>query len=432
MFSVALNRKLITGGLIGNVMEFFDFIVYVYLSKYIMVNFFPHEDLFVSKLLMFSVFASGYLTRPFGAMLFGHIGDKYGRKIALIQSIILITVATACIGLLPTYAEIGLMSALLLMLCRLVQGFAVSGEQSGVAVYLSESMGSGKNGFIGSLVLGSSYFGVLLGLVTCLAVSSYLPEQEMFRFGWRIPFLLSILLGLVSLVLRVSGAESVEFKKAQAENKLSQTPVQDAFKNQWRDIVLMIFLVMGLSVPIYMYTIYIPNYISEIASFGSQKGLVFSTVALAFISILVPTVGRIADKIGNEKLLFLALSASFVFGYPIFYMLSLGTHLSVICGLLMLGIIVSSIAAPIFGVLMKVFPTQLRYTSVSFVFNTSMALFGSTVPIISISLIQYFGDRTFPGIYMALSGLIGATALYSSYYRNISAKQSPLLRSIGV
>src|SRR5579864_7993144 len=107
MFSLAMNRKLITGGLVGNVMEFFDFIVYVYLSKYIMVNFFPHEDPFVSKLLMFSVFASGYLTRPFGAMLFGHIGDKYGRKIALIQSILLITIATACIGLLPTYAEIG-------------------------------------------------------------------------------------------------------------------------------------------------------------------------------------------------------------------------------------------------------------------------------------------------------------------------------------
>lgn len=432
MFSLAKDRKLITGGLVGNVMEFFDFIVYVYLSKYIMANFFPHEDPFVSKLLMFSVFASGYLTRPFGAMLFGHVGDKYGRKIALIQSIVLITVATACIGLLPTYREIGVMSSLLLMLCRLIQGFAVSGEQSGVAVYLSESMGSGKNGFIGSLVLGSSYFGVLLGLVTCLAISSYLPEQDMFHFGWRIPFLLSIVLGLAALVLRVSGAESIEFKKIQTENKLSRTPVQDAFKEQWRDIVLMVFLVMGLSVPIYMYTIYIPNYISEIANFGSQKGLIFSTVALAFISILVPTVGRIADKIGNEKLLLLALSASFVLGYPVFYLLSLGTHLSVICGLLMLGIIVSSIAAPIFGVLLKVFPTQLRYTSVSFVFNTSMALFGSTVPIISISLIQYFGDRTFPGIYMALSGLIGATALYFSYYRNVSTKQSPLLRSIGV
>ncbi len=432
MFNTALNRKLIIGGLVGNVMEFFDFIVYVYLSKYMMANFFPHEDPFVSKLLMFSVFASGYLTRPFGAMLFGHIGDKYGRKTALIQSIIVITVATACIGVLPTYTEIGLMASLLLMLCRLVQGFAVSGEQSGVAVYLSESMGSGKNGFIGSLVLGSSYFGVLLGLVTCLTVSSYLPEEEMFHFGWRIPFLLSILLGLVSLVLRVSGGESVEFKKIQAENKLSRAPVTDTFRHEWRGIVLMIFLVMGLSVPIYMYTIYIPNYISEIASFTGQKGMIFSTVALAFISILVPTVGRIADKVGNEKLLLLALSGSFVFGYPIFYALSLGTNFSVIAGLLVLGVIVSSIAAPIFGVLLQVFPTQLRYTSVSFVFNTSMAVFGSTVPIISISLIQYFGDRTFPGIYMAFSGLIGAIALYCSYYKNISAKQSPLLRSIGV
>jgi MFS transporter, MHS family, proline/betaine transporter len=436
MFSLAKNRQLIVGGLVGNVMEFFDFIVYVYLSKYLMANFFPHEDPFVSKLLMFSVFASGYLTRPFGAMLFGHVGDKYGRKIALIQSIVLITIATACMGLLPTYAEIGLVSSLLLMLCRLVQGFAVSGEQSGVAVYLSESMGVGKHGFIGALVLGSSYFGVLLGLLTCLGVSSFLPEQEMFHFGWRIPFLLSILLGLVSLVLRVSGAESIEFKKIKTENKISRTPVKDAFKNQWVDIVLMILLVMGLSVPIYMYTIYIPNYISEIANFGTQKGLIFSSVSLAFISILVPTIGRVADRIGNEKLLLIALSFSCIFGYPVFLMLSWGTNLSVVCGLLVLGVIVSSIAAPIFGVLLKVFPTQFRYTSVSFVFNTSMSLFGSTVPIVSISLIQYFGDRTFPGIYVALSGLVGAMALYFSYYRNLAVrspgKHSPLLRSIGV
>jgi MHS family proline/betaine transporter-like MFS transporter len=432
MFSVAMNRKLIIGGLVGNVMEFFDFIVYAYLSKYIMVNFFPHEDPFVSKLLTFGVFASGYLTRPFGAMLFGYVGDRYGRKIALIQSIVVITVATMSMGLLPTYAEIGLTASLLLVLCRLVQGFAVSGEQSGVAVYLSESMGPGRNGFIGALVLGSSYFGVLLGLLTYLGVSSYLSEPEMFNFGWRIPFLLSIVLGVVSLALRVSGAESLEFKKIKTENKLSRAPVKEAFKSQWRDIVLMIFLVMGLSVPIYMYNIYIPNFISEMANFGTHKGLIISCIALTFISLLVPTIGRVADKMGNEKLLLLALSASFVFGYPVFYMLSLGTYLSVSCALLILGIIVSAIAAPIFGVLLKVFPTQLRYTSVSFVFNTSMSIFGSTVPIIAISLIEYFGDRTFPGIYMAFSGLIGAVALYFSYYRKLSEKQSPLLRSIGV
>ena len=415
------NKKLfITGALTGNVMEFFDFIIYAYLAKYIAINFFPHENQFISKLLMFSVFASGYITRPFGAMIFGYVGDKFGRKIALIQSILVITLATVCIGVLPTYAEIGLLSPILLVICRLTQGFAVSGEQSGVAVYLSESVGSDKNGFIGSLVLGSSYTGVLLGSLICLLVSSCLTEQTMRNFGWRIPFLLSIILGVGSLIFRIKGAESLEFKKARIENKLSSSPVGDTFKQQWRDMILMILLVMSLAVPIYMYTIYLPNYIVDIIGVGFKKSLVLSTVSLCFISILVPAIGKFSDDIGNEKVLLIGLIASSVLGYPIFLLLSYGQPFSIVFGQFLLGGVVSLIAAPMLGVLLKVFPIHLRYTGVSFVFNTGMAIFGSTVPVIAISLIEFFGNKTCPGLYLSLSGIIGTLVLYIVCYKNIN------------
>lgn len=418
------NKGLIAGALVGNVMEFFDFIIYVYLSTYITKNFFPLEDQFIANILMFSVFASGYLTRPFGAMLFGYIGDKYGRKIALIQSIVLITIATAAIGILPIYANIGIAAPLLLVLCRLTQGFAVSGEQSGAAVYLSESLGENKNGFIGSLVLGSSYFGVLLGSLTCLIISTTLSATEMLDYGWRIPFLLSILLGVVSLFFRARSGESAEFKKIKADNKLSLTPVKDTFQKHQLPLFLMILLVMGLSVPIYLYTVYIPNYISAIVGFNAQKSLLFSTTGLLFLSIMVPTIGRIADKVGNEKMIMIGLGLSTLCGYPIFLLLAAGQDVTVILGQLTLGLIASLIAAPIFGVLLKIFPAQLRYTTISFVFNTGMAIFGSTVPLVCVSLIKFLGNNAAPGIYMSLSGIIGGLALYLCCFKSSRVNSS--------
>lgn len=394
-------------------MEFFDFIIYVYLSNYITKNFFPVGDRFIATTLMFSVFASGYLTRPFGAMFFGYIGDRFGRKIALIQSIILITTATACIGLLPTYETLGILAPILLVACRLLQGFAVSGEQSGAAVYLAETLNPNRIGFIGSMVLGSSYFGVLLGSLTCLLVSSYFSDQAMADFGWRLPFLLSIIFGTVSLYFRTKSAESIEFTETKLKKLLSYTPVKDTFRKHWLDLVLMILLVMGLAVPIYMYTVYVPNYISEILGFGPQKSLIFSTGGLLFLSCFVPTVGHMADKIGNEKLLLFGLSLSIFFGYPVFSLLSSGSVACVILGQFCMGVIASTIAAPIFGVLVKIFPIHLRYTGVSFVFNTSMAIFGSTVPIVSITWIEFFKNNAIPGIYLSLSGIIGIAALYT-------------------
>jgi len=427
------KKWFIIGALVGNIMEFFDFIIYAYLSKYIAINFFPHNNQFISKLLIFSVFASGYLTRPIGAVIFGYIGDKFGRKTALVQSILIITTATTCIGLLPSYNSIKLLAPILLIVCRLVQGFEVSGEQSGVAVYLSENVGINKNGFIGSLVLGSSYFGVLLGSLACFVVSFCLPEQSMNSFGWRIPFLLSIILGFLSLVLRVNGEESLEFKVAKNHNKLSEHPVYDTFSNQWKETILMILLVMSLAVPIYMYTIYLPNYLVDAIGMDLKKSLFLSTISLCFISGLVPVVGKISDQFGNEKTLLVGLIASLIIGYPIFVLLSCGQPLCVIMGQCCFGVVVSFIAAPMLGVLLKVFPVHRRYTGVSFVFNTSMAIFGSTVPVISIALIEFSGNKVFPGVYLSLSSMVGIVILYITYYKNHKLqylKSQPLLEGV--
>lgn len=411
------NKGLIAGALVGNIMEFFDFIIYAYLSSYITKKFFPMDDQFISNILTFSVFASGYLTRPFGAMVFGYIGDRFGRKIALLQSVIIITLATVGIGLLPVYSEVGVLSPLLLVLCRLVQGFAVSGEQSGAAVYLSESLNQHKKGLIGSMVLGSSYFGVLLGSLTCLVVSSCFTELQMESYGWRLPFLLSIILGGIALTLRIKSAESLEFLKIKSENKLSPTPVRDTFKLHWQNVLIMTLTVMGLAVPIYMYTIYIPNYLTMTAGFSARNSLVFSSFGLVFISIMVPLMGRWSDKMGNERMLLTGLILSTLLGYPIFILLSSGITFLIILGQLALGTTASLIAAPMFAVILKMFPTKLRYTAVSFAFNTSMAIFGSTVPIISMTMVQYFENKASPGIYLSLSGLIGILLLYFRFFK---------------
>ena len=414
-----VNKLHVTGALIGNVMEFFDFIIYVYLSTYITQNFFPHENPFVAKILMFSVFASGYLTRPLGALVFGNIGDKFGRKIALIYSIVLITLATAGIGLLPTYSTLGILAPLLLVFCRLLQGFAVSGEQAGAAVYLAESTSKNKKGFISSLVLASTCVGSLLGASLCLALATYLTQAQMQAFGWRIPFLLSIILGVVSFVIRLQGIESHEFKKMQLEKRLSKAPVKDVFKQHSLSLFLMVFVVTTLSVPIYMYTTYIPSYLLDSLEIGFHKGLIFSTLALFFISLLLPFVGKMADKLGTEKTLKIGMTLCALLGYPIFALIAHKSYFSIASGMMVMGILVALTGAPMYAVVMNVFPTQLRYTASAFVFNMSMSIFGGTVPIVSITLIEVFKDEACPGIYVALVGLAGILAFCFHQSKNL-------------
>ncbi len=409
-FKIFDKRVLAT--LSGNIMEFYDFIIYAFLSPYISKLFFPVEDKLVSFIITFGVFASGYLVRPIGAIFFGYVGDKYGRKPALIYSITFITVATILIGLLPTYSSIGVFAPILLIVCRLLQGFAVSGEQSGAVVYLVEVFANKKNGLLGALTLGSSYFGVLIGSLTCLLLTSFISEVQLLMFGWRIPFISSIFLGVFSLYLRVYAAESTDYMAIKEQyNKQMFNPVKQVFNKQSLQMLVQIFMVAALAIPVYMYTVFLPSYLTAIMGFSIQASLKISVLSLVFLSIGVPVFGSLSDRIGYKKMFCMGCCALILMAYPIFQFFTQTNQIMIFCGLVLLGGSIFLIAGPIFAILVDSFATQVRFTGVSVVFNTSMTIFGSTTPMLNFFLIKVFANNAAPWIYIVCAGIIGICSL---------------------
>ncbi len=400
-----MKNKQTLSAVVGNIMEFYDFIIYAYLAKYISTNFFNTKDEITTLLITFSVFASGYLTRPIGSILFGYIGDTIGRKKALIISISIITAATFCIGLLPSYSQIGIAAPLLLVVLRLTQGLAVSGEEGGAAVYLSEANNFNGAGILGSLILGSAYFGVLIGACVCLGVTTYLTDTQMYDFGWRLPFIFSLILGAIAIKYRLQGIETLHLHEKKPHTKLSAI-LQETFVDNIRQIITLTLLVSSLAIPIYLYTVFLPNYIMKVLAISVQESLRYSVLSLLALCFFVPASGWLSEKVSYEKMFRYGCIASVILGYPIFIVMTSGNIVLLIISQCLMGGIISFIAAPLFALLISRFPTNIRYTGVSFVFNTAMALFGSTAPIVAFSIMQ-FGDIASPGIYWSLAAIIG-------------------------
>ncbi len=394
-------KKLIIGALIGNIMEFYDFIIYAYFSQQIAAQFFISSDPFISTLLTFTVFASGYLTRPLGAIYFGSIGDKLGRKKALVLSIGLITLSTAAIGVLPSYQSIGYLAPILLVMCRLFQGFAVSGEQSGAAVYLSENVNQNRHGLVGGLVLGSSYFGVLLGSLVCLMITLVAPSN------WRMPFLLSIPLGIISLIIRLQASDSHEFNRLKNSNLINKSPIKSIFKDHFGLLIKMILLTGSLAVPIYLYVVHLPSFLITTVGLTQNMSLIVSSCSLLFISVLVPAIGLVSDKIGYVKTLKFGYIAAIILSYPSYWLLQSKTLPSVFCMQLIMGIVIAMIAGPMFALFVRSFPSNIRFSGVSFAFNVGMSLFGGTAPMFATLMIGFSGNNAFPSLYIIGSSIIG-------------------------
>lgn len=399
------QKKLIASVLVGNTMEFYDFIVFAFMSKQISALFFPNVDILVSYISTFAVFASGYLMRPIGGLFFGYIGDKYGRKVSLSYSVLIITVSTFFIGLLPTYQYVGILAPVLLTLCRLLQGFSVSGEQGGAAVYLSEMVGSNKLAYSGSMVLGSAYFGVLLGSATCLILNLTFTSEQISAFAWRLPFFLSVLLGIPSLIMRRNLVET----RITRPKGVFTNPIVELFKTAPTNVVLDIIMVASLSIPIYMFTVFMPSYLTISLNIPATIAQLISVVSLLFLSVGVPLLGRISDKHGISKMYCIGCLYNIAFSYPIFLLIATANYFLVALGVFLLGFGLLFLAGTMFAILILKYRSNVRYTAVSFIFNTSMSIFGSLTPVAAFYLISRSKSLLSPWVLLLLSGILGIT-----------------------
>jgi MFS transporter, MHS family, proline/betaine transporter len=400
-------KKVIASTMIGNGLEWYDYALYGTFTALISKHFFPPGDDAVALIATFGIFAVGFLMRPLGAMFFGYIGDKYGRKNALALSILLMAFPTACIGLLPTYQEIGLWAPVLLTLIRLVQGVAIGGEFGGSIVYLVEHASTKNKNQMGNFSILSMLIGLLSGAMIAAALAQLMPAEAFDSYGWRIPFILGFFIGIVGLYIRTKLDESPVFMEAKEAGHTSDAPIKEALQQSYKEILLGIGVYLAVTIPFYIQTVFMPSFLVKFLKFSTSDSLLIFSLSLLTMMVVAPISAWLSDNKDREIVLKIVLISYVAFAIPYVYLLEQNTFASVLTAQLLFSVILGSYIAPIPTLVVELFPTKTRYTGMSLACNLAAAIFGGTAPILVTKMI------TLAGSYSPISFYVMAAAVAS-------------------
>jgi MHS family proline/betaine transporter-like MFS transporter len=388
MASYRQSTKAIVVGTIGNVLEYFDFGVYGYFAPFIGRLFFPRTDPLASMFAAFAVLAVGALFRPLGAVVFGWIGDRTGRRSALAATVILMAGSTFMIGILPTYARIGVLAPILLVFARVCQGISAGGEWGGSAAFMVEYAPEHRRGFIGSFQQVSVGCGYLLGSVSGLIVTSTMSEQTILNWAWRIPFLSGILLGAVGIYMRLQLEETPKFKAIKQRGEISKSPLLESLRTQWVGILVVIGYNVIQGVGYHTMLTFMPSFTSQVLKLPARQAYLSNSIQILVFVLVLPIMGWLSDWIGRRPMLLVSPVIFMLVTYPLFQLIIRGGLTTIILCQMVFGIVLAAYNGPAVAATVELFPTKLRYTSVSIGFNVAVAVFGMTSPMISTYLIS--------------------------------------------
>jgi MFS family permease len=405
-------RKAIAASAIGNATEWFDYGIYAYGVTYISAAIFP-GDTESATLLALMTFAVSFLVRPLGGLVWGPLGDRLGRKHVLAITILMMSGATLCVGLVPTYDAIGLWAPILLVLLRMVQGFSTGGEYGGAATFMAEYAPSRRRGFLGSFLEFGTLAGFSLGALLMLGFSLVLGDDAMHSWGWRLPFLVAAPLGLVGIYLRTRLEDTPVFRELEAKGQKEEdtaTQFKDLLAGYWKPILQLGGLVVALNVVNYTLLSYMPTYLESELGLSADNSLIVPIIGMLTMMVFLPFAGRISDRVGRKPLWWFSLAGLFVFGVPMF--LLMGTNMvGAIIGFAVLGLLYVPQLATISATFPAMFPTQVRYAGFAIAYNVSTSLFGGTAPAVNDWLTGETGNALMPAFYMMAACVIGAIAL---------------------
>jgi MHS family proline/betaine transporter-like MFS transporter len=409
------SLKIIFTGLIGNIFEWYEFSLFAYFASDISQQFFPSHDKFSSLLQAFGVFAVGYLMRPLGAMWFGYFGDKLGRKKMLSTSIIAMAISTTLIGFIPGYQSIGVLSGILLLLCRIIQGFAVGGEGSGCIVYVIEQAKPHQKGLWGSFSLFGVYFGMLLGSLVSALITHFTHGTIYHEFAWRFCFIIGAILGVVGIYIRRYMPESPEFKNAEKHHEILANPLLTLFKLHYGKIFLGTGLTILPAVTSYMLFSYLPTHLSQFGHIRQDQALFINSVTLVIMLLSIPLYGALSDRFGRKPFLILSPLLIGSFAYLAFHYL-LSTSLMIVFIAQTFLALSSACSESILPVaLASIFPVNLRYSGIAVCWNIANGIFGGTVALVSLFLIEKSHNYSAPGFYLIAVAIIAlVSALFFS------------------
>ncbi|OUO89871.1 MFS transporter [Gordonibacter sp. An230] len=392
----SLARAVFSGSL-GNMLEWFDYGLYGYFATIISRDFFVSDDPIVGLLLSFLVFGTGFLVRPIGGILIGMYADKHGRIKALTLTILCMGVCTLCMGLLPTYSQVGIVAPILLTVLRLLQGLATGGEFGSSLTFIAEYGTPNNRAFLVSWQPFSVGCGLLLGSAAGLLVTTILPEAALYDWGWRVPFACGILIAVYGVHMRKNVPDSPEFlkmKEQEGGTDEPHAPVKDLFLRYKKPIVTVVGLLVGSSATYYLLITYMPTYISEFMDTSLSSAFVVNTSVIAIYLLLCPVMGMLIDRIGRRKCLIVGCLGFLLLSYPVFSVLVQQTNAAIMIALLGILIVFQTILAVAIAVVSaEVFPTKLRNSGVGFSYNLAAAIFGGLAPLAATALIAATGDQ---------------------------------------
>jgi metabolite-proton symporter len=405
------TRRILFASLAGTTIEFFDF--YIYATAAVLVFprlFFPKGDPAIAQLQSFATFALAFFARPVGSALFGHFGDRIGRKATLVTALLTMGISTVCIGLLPTYASIGVLAAVLLALCRLGQGVGLGGEWGGAVLLATENAPPGKHAWYGCFPQLGAPLGFLFSTGVFLLMSNYLSDAQLFSWGWRVPFLASAVLVLVGLYVRLQLVETPAFKRSVAQGERVRVPFMVVIAKYPRELVLGTLAATTTFVVFYLMTLFALGWATTALKFGRQEFLILQMIGVVFFGLTIPFSAIIADRIGERAMLIIATLLIIAFGFTFRPLFSAHNTLRVLV-FLVLGYGLSGLTyGPLGSALAKLFPTAVRYTGTSLAFNLAGILGASlTAPIATLLATNY--GVAYVGYYLAAAGLITLIAL---------------------
>jgi MFS transporter, MHS family, proline/betaine transporter len=390
-------------GLIGNVLEWFDFAVYGYFATVIGSQFFPQSSRTAQQLLAFAVFALGFVARPFGSIVLGMVGDRIGRRALLTLSIALMGGATLGLGLLPTYAQAGVFAPLLLVTMRVLQGISLGGEFTGSMVYTTEKASPLMRGLISSSTAAGTTIGFILGSGTAWAVNAALGPDQVAAWGWRIPFIGSVLFCIAGWFLRRGISETAEGLKAKSiRPRLVPSLVAD-----WLPIVQTFGIVGMTNAAYYLTFTYLVERRKSLAGADGQAFQLANTLTLIVVLMAKPLGGWLSDRSGRRRLMLALTIATMGLIYPAFHMMLYGTPQQFTLGQVMMAVPLGMALGMQGAMVVEIFPLRTRVTSMSFAYSITLALAGGTAPLVSTWLIETLGQPLAPAYYIMLYGAIG-------------------------
>jgi MHS family shikimate/dehydroshikimate transporter-like MFS transporter len=414
MATVNAQRTPVTAAfssLLGNTIEWYDFYIYGTATALVFNQiFFPSFDPLVGTLLAFGTFSVGAIMRPLGGMVCGHFGDRIGRKSMLVWTLILMGGATVLIGLVPSYAQIGILAPILLILLRCVQGFAFGGEWAGAALIAVEHAPEKRQGIFGCFPQMGSPIALFLSTGT-FALLAYMPKEDFLSWGWRVPFVGSALLIVVGLIFRVKLLESPSFVEAAARGEIVTAPIKTVLKNDLRNVLIGCGVVLCTTVAFYVQAIFVVSYATQTVGASRQVVLNAILVGSFFELLMLPAFALLADRIGLKSVAFFGALWTVAFSFPFFKFVDAGTPLSITLGVSLAMVGISALYAVLPAYTSRLFDTRVRFTGLSLSYGIAAGLIGGLTPLLASSL-YLWAKASWPiALYLVGIGLISMIAI---------------------